>query len=333
MDCSNHTGSITLSVNSDPMKPMKTICALFLAAALSACSKDGGDSGRPGSLSGNIIHEYTTEVKKINLSDWSESTFFTYSAYSTVDWDVSKDGKLRLISERPAGVYDQNKFILVNVADGTIMKEFMYKPLIGNSTSNSGEISFDNSQILINPDYDNGVVIIDMDGQVKHRLDGINDKKLGLGDRARWLPGNSILVSFDGKYLLKADPPYTNLTLVKEMNYEQWGNVRVSRDGQKVSMYIGNHIYLMNIDGSNLTQVTESGSAENFAEFSPDGKHLLVGCEYIHAPVSGRSNWKLKVIPADGQLYNLDNSDEVIPIVPSQTSERAKASGNSMWRP
>lgn len=315
------------------MKPMKTICALFFVAALSACSKDGGDSGRAGSLSGNIIHEYTTEVKKINLNNWSESTFFTYSAYSTVDWDVSRDGKLRLVSERPAGVYDQNKFILVNVADATIIKEFMYDPLMGNSTNNSGEISFDNSLIVINPDYDNGIVIIDMDGQVKHRLDRINDKKLGLSDRARWLPGNSLLVSFDGKYLLKADAPYTNLTLVKEMNYEQWGNVRVSQDGKKVSMYIGNHIYLMDIDGSNLTQVTESSSAENFAEFSPDGKHLLVGSEYTHAPVSGRSNWKLKVIPADGKMYNLDNSNAVIPIVPSQSSERARASGNSMWRP
>lgn len=314
------------------MRPMKTIYALLLAAGLSACSKDGGDSGRPSGLNGTIIHEYTTEVKAINLNNWSESTYFSYNAYSTIDWDVSRDGKLRLVSERPPGVYDRNKFILVNTADGTITKEFMYKPLIGNGTNNSGEISFDNSQILINPDHDNGFVIIDMEGQVKHRIDGINDKKLGLDDRARWLPGNSILVSFDGKYLLKADPPYTNLTLVKEMNYEQWGNVRVSQDGQKVSMYIGNHIYLMNIDGSNLTQVTESSSAENFAEFSPDGKHLLVGCEYIHAPVSGRSSWKLKVIPADGKLYNLDNSNEVVPIVPSQSSERAKASGNSLWR-
>lgn len=315
------------------MKPIKTIYALFLVAALSACSKDGGDNGRAGSLSGNIIHEFTTDVKKINLNDWSESTFFTYSAYSTIDWDVSKDGKLRLVSERPAGVYDQNKFILVNVADGTIIKEFMYDPLIGNNTNNSGEISFDNSLIVINPDYDNGIVIIDMDGQVKHRLDKINGKKLGLNDRARWLPDNSLLVSFDGKYLLKAEAPYTNLTLVKEMNYEQWGAVRISQDGQKVSMYIGNHIYLMDIDGSNLTQVTESESVENFAEFSPDGKHLLVGCDYIHAPVSGRSSWKLKVIPADGKMYNLDNSNEVIPIVPSQHSERTKASGNSLWRP
>lgn len=314
------------------MNPMKIIYGLFFTAVMSACSKGSEEGDRPGNLSGSIIYEYATEVKKINLNSWSESTFFSYSAYSTVGWDLSKDGKLRLISERPPGVYDKNKFIVVNVADGTIIKEFMYNPLVGNSTSNSGEISFDNSLILINPDYENGFVIVDMNGEVKFRMDGINGKKLGLGDRARWLPGNSILVSFDGKYLLKADPPYTNLTLVKEMNYEKWGNVKVSMDGQRVSMYIGDHIHTMNIDGSNLTQVTESGSTEIFAEFSPDGKHLLVGCDYIHAPISSQSSWKLKVIPADGLLHNLDNGDNVIPIVPSQSSERTKASGKCLWR-
>lgn len=315
------------------MRSFKKLYILLVAAAISGCSKDGESGGASGSLNGSILHEYTTEVKKINLRNGSESTFFEYSAYSTVDWSVSQDGKLRLISERPAGVYDGNKFSLVNADDGSIIKEFMYRSPNSNSTRHTGQLSPDNSLIMISPDIDHGLAIIDTDGQVKHRIEGINGKDLGAGDAAIWLPGNSILVSFDGKYLLKADAPYTNLTLVKEMNYEQWGAVDVSRDGQRLSIAIGNHIYLMNIDGSNLTQVTESSSVENFAKFSPDGKHLLVGCHYIHAPVSGRSNWKLKIIPADGKMYNLDSSPEVIPIVPGPISEREKASGNTFWIP
>src|SRR5690606_40947972 len=67
-----------------------------------------------------------------------------------------------------------------------------------------------------------------------------------------------------------------NLTLVKEMNYENWGNLRVSNDGKKVSMFINDHIYIMDIDGSNLNQVTDSDGSEVFGEFSPDNKYLLV---------------------------------------------------------
>ncbi|WP_118194414.1 hypothetical protein [Albibacterium indicum] len=89
----------------------------------------------------------------------------------------------------------------------------------------------------------------------------------------------------------------------------------------------------MNIDGSNLVQVTDGDGVENFAEFSPDGRHLLVGTNYIHAPVSGKSTWNLKIIPADGQKYDINNSPEVIPVIPSNTNSLLKADGETFWRP
>ncbi|WP_187264499.1 TolB family protein [Pontibacter beigongshangensis] len=317
------------------MKFIRLIPVFCALALLLSCSKDDDEDQGPAanSLSGTIIYNYTSDVKQIDLKTGTESNYFSYNAYSTNGWDVSLDGKLRLISERPAGTIYETRFMLVSTADGSILNDFVYIPKNGSTRDYAGELSPDNSLILLQPHFDNGIVLLDMNGEEIYHMEGINGKKLTLGDKACWLPGNSLLVRFDDKYLLKADPPYTNLTLVKEMNYEQWGNIRTSRDGKRLSLYIGRHIYLMNIDGTELTQVTESDSGENMAEFSPDGRHLLVGTSYVHAPVSGRSSWNLKIIPADGRKYNMDNSPEVIPVIPAGRSEAVKAGGNTFWRP
>lgn len=318
------------------MKHIGLIIPVLVALALLfSCSKDddGNQGPAAGSLSGTIIYEYTTDVKQVDLKTGTESSYFSYNAYSTNGWDVSLDGTLRLISERPPGTIYETRFMLVSTTDGSILKDFIYIPKNGSTRDYAGELSPDNSLILLQPHFDNGIVLLDMNGEEVYHMEGINGQKLTLGDEACWLPGNSLLVRFDDKYLLRADPPYTHLTLVREMNYEQWGNTRTSRDGKMLSLYIGQHIYLMNVDGTGLTQVTESGTGENMAEFSPDGRHLLVGSGYVHAPVSGWSNWQLKIIPADGKLYNLDDSPEVIPVIPTGQSSPVKAGGNSLWRP
>ena len=187
--------------------------------------------------------------------------------------------------------------------------------------------------MLIEADLDNGVVVIDTEGNVVHHLEGINDSMLKLGDDALWLPDNSILLTLDDRYILRTPPPYTSLTLVKEMNYEQWGNLYSNRDGSKISLFIGNHIYLMDIDGSNLIQVTDSNRSENFAKFSPNDKYLLVRSDYIYAPVSGRSVWNLKIIPNDGRKYHLENDKEAILVQPANENIPATVSGKSFWVP
>jgi hypothetical protein len=316
------------------MKTQKTIVFFWTIISFISCSKDSDEpTPAPNSLQGKIIYEYTHDVKVIDLSNMNESIFFSYNAYSTKGWDLSKDGKVRLISEREPGTVRRVTFKLVTVADGSILKEFEYLPPVGTNQNYSGKLSHDTSMVLIDPDFDNGIVIIDTNGEIKYHLQGINDEALTLGDNAHWLPDNSILIEFQDKYILRSSPPYTTLSLVKEMNYEQWGNLATSMDGQRISVYLDKHIHLMNVDGSDLIQVTESSGAENLAEFSPDGQHLLVGTEYVHAPYSSRSNWRLRIIPADGKLYNIDKSPEVIPVIPTNSDSPAQAGGPTFWRP
>ena len=306
--------------------PVSLISILFLS-----CSKDNGGSEGKLSLTGHIYHQYTSDVMKIDMRTGSETNFFSYNAYSTVGWDLSRDGKLRIVSTREPGTYDRNLFTIVNTTNDQIINSFEYVPRNGNSTRNIGKISFDNSMIMVAPDAENGITIMDMDGGIKYEMTGIGDEPFPTGDNAYWLPDNNILVRFQNK-LLRSAPPYNNLTLVKEMNYEKWGNVRISNNGKKISMYINKHIFLLDVNGSNLVQVTDSNGDEAFGEFSPDDKFLLVGSDYFHAPASGNSHWFLKVIPADGKKYYMDSSPEVISVIPTGKTSIVRANGTTVWR-
>src|SRR5690606_19969988 len=143
-----------------------------------------------------------------------EDAFFSYNAYSTAGWEISSDGNLRLVSSREAGTYDRNGFTLVNTADDEIVKEFDYVPRYGNSTRNYGKISVDNSLIMVGPDGDNGIVIKDMDGNIKYEMSGIREDTFTSTDNAYWLTNKSILVRFKNM-LMRADPTYETLSLVK----------------------------------------------------------------------------------------------------------------------
>lgn len=50
----------------------------------------------------------------------------------------------------------------------------------------------------------------------------------------------------------------------------------VSPDGKRIAFIINNHVWVMNIDGSNLKQLTTSGgdNIETFPQWSPDGKYV-----------------------------------------------------------
>ena len=50
----------------------------------------------------------------------------------------------------------------------------------------------------------------------------------------------------------------------------------VSPDGKRIAFIINNHVWVMNIDGSNLKQLTASGgdNIETFPQWSPDGKYV-----------------------------------------------------------
>ncbi|WP_353130895.1 TolB family protein [Parapedobacter pyrenivorans] len=316
----------------------KFVCALFL---MLSCSKDeapgpDGDNGTPlpADLEGLLLYDWVDEgVLAVDVKTGRKSVFITDDVRAN-GFDVSRDGKLRLTSGDIQGNYDASRYTLSNTADGSIVSQFTFYPPNGGTKYNHGKLSPDNTLIMIPPTFEEGIIVLDTEGKPVVHIEAINNEPFDHNDVAEWLPGNALLFTH-GDYILKASPPYTQATLVKEMNYESWGAISPSQDGQRVAVRIDKHIYLMDIDGSNLTQVTESNFQENMAVFSPNGKYLLVGTHYRRTGVFG-AIWELKIIPADGKAYNVDpitpNTAGVIPVIPIGEDRIETGDGIMLWR-
>src|SRR5690606_38120701 len=128
---------------------MKRINSLFAVVslcmgmlALGACSKNDDGSQEKPVMAGKIYHHYTSQVMQIDTRSWVESNTFSYNAYSTVGWSISRDGKYRLMSTREPGTYDSNCFCIINTANGQVEWEFNILPRFGNYTNKDSLISF-----------------------------------------------------------------------------------------------------------------------------------------------------------------------------------------------
>lgn len=316
-------------------KIVSSAAAILATIFALSCSKnsdtpDGGNGGT--GLNGKLRYTFVGTVTELDLRSNEERVFFTYNTYGFGDWHLSWDGKYRLVSEREPGEYYATKFTLVNNENGIVVNEFDYIPPSGTGTGFGGQLSPDNSKVLIRPSLESGIVITDLDGNHLQHFAGINvggtTIPLGLGDEALWLPDNSVLFTLDDRYILKSPPPYTEISLVREMPYTQWGGLDVSHDGTQLAMQIDLHIYVMDLDGGDPVQVTTSKGVELSVGFSPDGKHLVVGKKY-----GDISYFNLAIVPNDGKVYDMDTDKAVIVVQPNGDNIPAAVNGQYFWVP
>jgi len=95
---------------------------------------------------------------------------------------------------------------------------------------------------------------------------------------AAWTPDNRLVVAhyFDPRIYI-SDPQVKNLQLVKnspEMKHTNYP--AVSPDGKTVAFSANGRVWLMNLDGTNLKQLTNSGLDETTPVWSPDGKFVAI---------------------------------------------------------
>ncbi|MFD2599071.1 TolB family protein [Sphingobacterium corticis] len=315
---------------------MKNIHFLvYLIAFVSACSKDNNVDDDRSNLTptGNILYDNGEKTYSLDLSSGTKKIYFDQNNYSLNGWDVSWDGLLRLETSSIAGDFQHIKFNFVQTGNGAISKEIIYPRLAGEDRLIAGKLSPDNSHILLEPDLNHGIVLLDLEGNIVKHLQTVNGKNLTLGDRALMLADKSILFTFDGKHILKTHPPYDEIVAIKEMSYSEWGNMHCSRDGSKISVRIDKHIYVMNSDGTELKQVTDSQTQEREGVFSPDGNFLLVVSDY--QPATFRpGTWNLNIIPLDGSIHTVgSNPSQSVIVVKEQNSSNVERGDDYMlWR-
>ncbi|MFD2744310.1 MULTISPECIES: TolB family protein [Sphingobacterium] len=300
-----------------------------------ACSKDNdGAADKPSHTpTGNILYDNGEKIYSLDLSTGARKIYFEQNNYSLNSWDVSWDALTRLETSSIAGDFKNIRFSLINTGNGNISKEIIYPRLAGEDRLIAAKLTPDKSHILLEPDLNHGIVLLDLEGKIVKHLRTVNDKNLTLGDRALMLADNSILFTFGGKHILKTSPPYDEIVAIKEMNYSDWGNVHASRDGLKLSVRIDKHIYIMNSDGTELTQATDSQTQEREGIFSPDGNFLLVASDY--QPATFRpGTWSLNIVPLDGSKHIVGkNPSASVIVVKEQNSENVERGDDYMlWR-
>ncbi|SOD20197.1 hypothetical protein [Pedobacter xixiisoli] len=316
--------------------------ALFFALAFtflfSSCSKDDGgnnSNGFPSDLTGTIYYKWATEgIIKVSLPSATGGSFISDDT-KVNSYDVSRDGQLRLIAVNASTVGNDNvQFTLSNNATGSVVNQFIYQSPARNRFC-KGQLSPDKTLILVESnDKDDGITILKANGEFVLRIDGLGGVPFDIHDMKMWLPNNELLLTH-GNNILRIPPPYTSASLIKQMDYADWGHLTVNHQGTKLAMYIANHIHTMDIDGNNLKQVTTSNSKEARPVFSPDSKYLMIGSNYRQSSVMGHS-WDMKIIPNDGEQYNVDpfaaNSPRVISVVLSGQEKIVSGSGQVIWK-
>jgi len=317
---------------------MKKIIVFVLLLSVGCGKKDNGVGGGVGGGgqgggqvlgAGTIYVEWATDgIQKIDLSTGVESTVMPENT-SLHNYYISQDGKSMLAStDAPGTDYDANLYTLTRLSDGTIQSQFKYYPANGDYTS--PVLSMDGSTIAVPPTFDDGIVIMDLKGNVSHNLSSFNGKKFS--NTVVWMPDKTLLcATADG--LLRTNAAFTQASLVKAFTFADWGDIAASPDGTKIALKGGNHIWMMNADGSGLVQVTTSTQVEALPVFSPDGKYLLVGRNFRQSGPFGYL-WDLVILPADGRLYNVDQGEDrnVVPVVPKGKTMVQAGDGRMFWR-
>jgi len=313
----------------------KLILWSFCLSLLSvACHKDKTDPEDPimkeiKQLPGTIYYKWADEgIFKFDPAT-AERSLLLPDQIRQNNWDVSWDNRLVLECEDIPGDYQASQFTISKIADGTIVKQFTYYASEGDIAT--GKLSPNGQLIAINPTFHDGIVITDLDGNIIQHIQTVNKEKIT--EQPVWMPDNTLLFAHK-QYLLKTNKAFTEVSLVKEFDFNEWGQPVANKVGNKIAFVASKHIWLMNADGSDMKQVTTSSAEETNPQFSPNGSFLLIGTDaHITGPFG--SLFYLKVIPADGQQYQVDDDQEsqgVIPIILSGKNETEAGDGSMVWR-
>jgi len=306
------------------------LIAFTLATLLTACGGGGGSGGgpdntqNPGNGGGNGNPPPTVPPTQTTLNAGYEGKLFFDAPYAYVEFDIAT-GVSRVLRPADGGFWPNangDEFALVNssVTDldaSDSREELVFFDRDGARTSRFLVEDGFGATPLISPDRKSVLVewhsidlgdaggvgvptVFTRDGKILARFTGF--------DSYTWMPDGSVLLADDDAiYRVPADASQPSEIARFPAGTPRF--LRVSPDGARVAFTLGdldllkNHVWIMNIDGSDARQVTTSGLNEDVGDFSPDGRYLIVrqGIPYAarRAGIPGGSCESGYIVPLD----------------------------------
>lgn len=316
----------------------RTLALLLCMGLITACDSDSeeeetsseqtSDNEDPVALTGELFFEWSSDgLLKIDLETY-EKELVLANDVDRNGFDMSRDGSQILVVDESDSDSDDEIYTLMNVEDQSIVSQFT--KYTGYLDWTDPRLSFDKSLIAALSE-DNGIQILDAEGTLLYQFDAINGSPLKR--LAEWMPDNTLLIYTDSA-LYRTNASFTQAGLIRTFNDDVWGAFSPSPDGTKIALRLGDHVYMMNADGSDLVQVTDSDDFESWPVFSPDGQYLLVAGSPVYGSGWGNYFYHMYIIPADGALYDLDNAtdEQIIEVIAEGESSVQAYEPRACWR-
>ncbi len=280
-------------------------------------------------LQGTLYYVFAGELNKLELANGKVTKLIGQGGFETNFFDVSADGKqLMYAKDAPSSdggnYYDQEYF---NFIDTTTYNEVAprFKKFAATSTyTQFAKLSPDNSKIAViyqyydqtlpgnfgNGAYATNIRVWDKTGATLRTF-----SKDNAGNRVKefaWMPDGNLLMTTSLGIVKTTDATLASYDLLFKPNLPSWRSLAVSPDGKRLALKSGKYLYTMNIDGSNMVQLTDSdGDDQQYSPiWSPDGKYIAFTANifaYTTGPVvsGGGTIYQLILAPADHKTYKL----------------------------
>ena len=312
-------------------------CALAVLTALVGCS----DPENPKNLSGTIYCTFAGSARyyDLNQGKYVDQMMRMGSSTSRFDsFDISWDGRKILLAmdvERSFN-FDERRLVVRDKADGITYKDVnTQKNAVdvtfewGDIKSVFGRLSPNEQYVAVAAQHFSGLPtsIVSLKDQkiiASWKVDGVSLLQYG---RPVWAKDNQVYFQIKTS-LYRAGPADGYQRAEKLLSFEDDTDyVQVNPQGTQVVFRQADHLWLANIDGTQLRQITTSKvrnptyGGERRPTFSPDGKYIAftadgtAGARWSDhdypdkswVSAAGSEFGYLAIIPANGKLYDLDD--------------------------
>ncbi|NJK43400.1 MAG: hypothetical protein HC933_03275 [Pleurocapsa sp. SU_196_0] len=298
-----------------------TLCG---TALLSACPGEAGNLAAAPPLKGQMYYGFAGRMYRLNLSTGAVQKIdipkleVLGSVVGSSYFDVSLDNRDLVLFTRPYPDVGDCRF--VNIVSSANVNEVRSRfkfcqerawfKLSPDKTKVAAAITYFDTKASKERTF---VRIVDRAGKTIAQYtvdDAGNDFQ-----EMSWLPDGNLVMSTAYGLFKTDDTSLLHATRTFTPKFDKWGFISVSPNGQRVAFRANRHIWTSNLDGSKLTQVTDSeGDAQEFApQWSPDGTRLAFRARIfaytLGGPVQGGGSLDLLVVvPADGKTYALNKN-------------------------
>lgn len=356
------------------MKTIKLLILFALALCISctACSKDDNlqdiSNKATKSLPGTIYWYFAGDVGYMDFASGKSSLKMMKMGPGSSrfdSYDITWDNKNILLTMDVEGTYNfhERRFVLrdknseleyKSLTDGKNLFDITYE--WDDVKSTDAHISPNGKYLALEAQHfsDMPITIVNTaTGQAVSQwyVEGVSFLKYG---PPVWTAGNTLYFRID-KSVYKCSPADGYQSAPRVFSLEGISYVTVNPQGTKFVFRKDKHLWMSNIDGSNLQQITTGYTldfidrdGEHRPTFSPDGKYIaFTGATRSGTPwsdhdypdgswvsVTGGKFGYIIVIPADGKLYDLEdkNSGAIWLRKPDSGNQGIACSDYLIWR-